>query len=436
MTKKLKKTKKKIIKLTQKKQGRKESDKANKIIHSMKRTKISVIGVGGGGGSIISEIASNLSGASFIAANTDTQALETIGKNVKSFSFGQKLTQGLGTGMNVNLAKEAAQDEKERIKKLCQDQDLCIIIASLGGGTGSGATSIFTKMSKSLGNLTYGIFTLPFEFEGERKMEIAKEALKKIKPNLDIITIIPNERVFQIINKDTPLKEALSIINKSLAKNLEGLIKTIYEPGLINIDFADFKTIFKNKGKLAYLNTVEVSAKENLVKNLMTQIFNSPLYPYNIRGAKGILFNISGEKNLSLSEVSEISKNISDLANTEAKIIFGTRIFTGKKNIEPTIKTTLLAIGCGETEKVNKIEKSKKVIRKPKVKKLVKPLKDKLVFKKTSTKIKINTNSADKLEERRRKNGVQIKRDAEDFEKEILEKEKAWEVPAFLRRDQ
>lgn len=462
MAKKPNKKTKKLLSVRKKTQEEsKKEKKDNEVVDVMKKTKISVvgedkpsptrftsirvIGIGGGGGSIVSEIASGLSRVSFVAANTDLQALQIINKKVSRFPFGQKLTKGLGTGMNVEIGKEAAQNEREGIKKLCQDQDLCIIVASLGGGTGSGAASIFAKTSKSLGNLTYGIFTLPFEFEGERKMEIAKEALKNIKGNLDVITIIPNERVFKIIDKATPLRQALSIINKNLAQGLEGLIETIYEPGLINIDFADFKTVFKNKGKIAYLNTIETSTKEGSVKDLMAQVLNSPLYPYNIQGAKGVLFNISGEKNLSLLEVSEISKNISDLVSPEAKIIFGTRILANKKRQVPIIKTTLLAIGCGEKEiKRNEIVEKEDEIKKEDKIKIVKKSEIKKSKKKTVTKIKLNITDNELSEtnekpvetddKRIRKSGLQVKKDTQEFEKEILEKEKFWETPAYLRR--
>jgi len=151
-----------------------------------KRTKIRVIGIGGGGGNIVSELAQNLEKATFFAANTDLKALKEVSRKVKRFSFGESLTHGLGTGMNPELGELAAQNEKEKIKKILEGQDLLIIIACLGGGIGSGAAPIFAKISRSLENLTYGIFTLPFKFEGEKKMEIAREALKKdkIKCNL------------------------------------------------------------------------------------------------------------------------------------------------------------------------------------------------------------------------------------------------------------
>lgn len=463
MAKKLKKTTKRTYpKITGKKVKTPEE--------GIKKTKIRVIGIGGGGGSIVAEIAVKMKKASFVVANTDLQALKTSGRKVSRFQFGQSFTQGLGTGMNAELGKEAALSEKDKIKKLCQGQDLCIIVACLGGGTGSGAAPIFAKISKSLGNLTYGIFTMPFKFEGEKKMEIARESLKKIKNHLNALSIIPNERVFQIIDKDTPLKQALSIINKNLTESLEGLIETIYEPGLINIDFADFKAILEGWGRLTYLNTVEIPRKGSSTKDLINQVLNSSLYPYTIQGAKGVLFNIAGEKNLSLSEVNQISKSISELVNPEAKIIFG---ISQSQKYSDTIKTTLLATGCGmkifsqkpkkakkrkkkvvkkvpvieEKKEKPKKKKRKKQAEKPKekrVKKQVKKSKPKTVQGLTSNikrkKVKkpievLKTSFSVNIQEKKiRKNGLQIKREAEEVEKEMLEKEKFWETPAFIRR--
>ncbi len=434
----------------------------------IKKTKIRVIGIGGGGGNIVSEIASKISKASFVAANTDTKSLKNCNRRVVKFQFGQNLTHGLGTGMNPELGKEAALSEKEKIKNLCQGYDLCILVASLGGGTGSGSVSTFARISKNLGNLTYGIFTLPFSFEGEKKMEIAANSLREVKNHLNSITIIPNERVFQVINKETPLKNALSAINKFLSESLGGLIETIYEPGLINIDFADFKTILEGRGKFAYLNTVEENRKDSVINDLVAKVLNSPLYPYNIKGAKGVLFNIVGEKNLSLSEVNQISKAISELVNSEAKIIFG--ISQNRKNPN-VLKTILLATDCnkgikissGKPETVKKTKK-KKIARKKKknviekkpvsAKVLPKPeekngklAKKKKINRKKKKKSRAKPHTTSKAagkkekiavqvknEEKIRKNGIQIKKEAEEMEKEIIDKEKFWEVPAFLRK--
>jgi len=439
----------------------------------IKKTKIRVIGIGGGGGAIVSEIASHMPKASFAVINTDAQALRSAGKKVIRLQIGQDLTQGLGTGMNAELGREAAISEKEKIEKLLEGQDLCILVSCLGGGAGSGAAPVVARLSRSLGNITYGIFTLPFNFEGEKKTEIAKDALDQVKNYLNALTLIPNERVFQIIDKSTPLKEALSVINRNLSDSLEGLIDTIYQPGLINIDFADFRTILESKGKLAFLNTVEIQRKEGSTKEMVEQVLSSPLYPYSIRGAKGILFNIAGEKKLSLVEVGEISRAISALSHPEAKIIFG---ISQNPRRADTIRTTLLATGCGmkffptkpQKKVVKKVKKKvaqepvveekpkpKPRPKKPKPKKVVveeiKPEKKKVkaVVKK---KVKIvpkpvpqaNVDQSvqrvgvfaaeEQKDDKVRKNALQIRKESEEVEQEMLEKEKFWETPAFLRK--
>ena len=475
--------------------------KTNKEPDGVKKTKIRVIGIGGGAGNIVSEIASRLKSgsqprnSSFVVANTDLQALRATKRNTIRFQFGENFTRGLGAGMNVELAETAAQTEKEKIKKLFLGQDLCILVASLGGGTGSGAGPIFAKIAKSMGIITLGVFTLPFKFEGERKLEIARDALLKLKPNLNAISILPNERIFQIIDKSTPLKEAFSSINKSLAESLQGLIEMIYLPGLINIDFADLRAILQGKGRLAFLNAVEVEGANRLAEATKS-VLASPLYPYTIKGAKGVLFNIAGERGLSLSEVSQISKTISELVNPEAKIIFG---ISENKKYQDKIKVTLLAIGCStkifsEEAKKPKTSASKKKRRqKRKIKKVVKEdkssssptealdeVKKRTKFSsnfaatrvnKLAKKIKIkisqkprekevlpaqkpgenasttrasakggderSSSSADSSAEREeikiRKNALQIKKETEEMEKEYMEKEKIWEPPAFLR---
>jgi cell division protein FtsZ len=442
-----------------------------------KRTKIRVIGIGGGGGNVISELAQRVKKATFLAANTDLKALREVSRKVKRFSFGENVTHGLGTGMNPELGELAAQNEKEKIKKILEGQDFLIIIACLGGGVGSGAAQIFAKISRNLGNLTYGIFTLPFKFEGEKKMEIAREALEKIRTKLNAISVIPNERIFQIVDRATPLKGALSAVNKKLADSLEGLIEIIYEPGLINIDFADLRTILEGRGRLAYLNTAKAPKGEGEPKEAIEGVLNSPLYPYGIRGAKGVLYNIAGEKELSLSEVGQISKTIHDLLNKEAKIIFG--ISQGKK-YQNIIKTTILATGCGpwpvlrssilhRLPKVFRRKTKKLKIKQRKVrKKLTSEIKTRKTKKKPTSKYKtgrgakktkkkfkaevktqneglqfptekikkegVPNSSGEIVTIKIRKNALQIKKEAEAAEKEMLEKEKFWETPAFLRK--
>jgi cell division protein FtsZ len=437
----------------------------------VKRTKIRVVGVGGGGCSIISEIASRIKKASFVAANTDTKALKEVKKNILRFHFGENMTHGLGTGMDPELGEIAALADKNEIKKIFEGQDLCVIVACLGGGTGSGAGPIFAKMAKSAGCLTYGIFTTPFAFEGEKKNEISKAAVEKLKSKLHAFSVIPNERIFQIIQKETPLRQALSEINEKLASGIEGLIDIIYEPGLINIDFADLRTILEGQGKLAYLNSVEIPRKEGIIQEATEKLLNSPLYPYGIKGAKGVLYNISGEKSLSLAEVSQISKTISDIVNKDAKIIFG--IAQNQKYLN-SIKIELLATGCGakifsgnnqqKPQKAKKAAKREAVPVKEKQKEdnsdsagkkkknsAAKKKKEHKRKKKNSggkpKKIKIRVlpvkeesknvlpeNTENKSEPKIRKNALQIKKESDQEEAEMLAREKFWETPAFLRR--
>jgi cell division protein FtsZ len=443
----------------------------------LKRTKIRVIGIGEGGSSIVSEIASRIKKATFWAANTNHQALKEVNKNVTRFQFGESLTRGLGTGMNPEIGQLAALAEKDKIKKIFLGQDLCVIVACLGGGTGSGAGPIFAKIARSTGCLTYGIFTMPFSFEGQKKAEIAKAALEQLKPRLHAFSVIPNEKIFQIIGKETPLRKALSAINERLAKSLEGLIEIIYEPGLINIDFADLRAVLEGQGRLTYLNTVDVPRKEGMVQEAIEKLLNSPLYPYSIRGARGLLYNIAGGKYLALSEVSQISKTISELVNKEAKIIFG---ISQNQKYEGRIKTTLLATGCGTkifaqekpikikqliekppqkkeskvisaisalikssvnkkapAKKIKKLKtggkKVAKIVKKAKVlaksKPVKRPQKPKIV------KIEQEKEVGNKKSEARvRKNAVQLKKEAEETEAGMLAREKIWETPAFLRR--
>ncbi len=440
---------KKIIKIIAKNEG-----KTLKGDDFLKKIKIRVIGIGGGGGSIVSEIMPKVKRVSFVIANTDRQALRGISRGAIHFQFGENLTKGLGTGMNPDLGEEAARQEKEKIEGLLKGQDLCIIISCLGGGAGSGAASVFAQISKNLGNLTYGIFTLPFKFEGGRKMEIAKEALKKIKPKLNAISIIPNERIFQIIDRNTPLRLALSVINEKLAEILGDLMEIIYEPGLINIDFADLRTSLEGNGKLAYLNTVKVKRGEKAVQEAIEKVLNSPLYPYGIKGSKGVLLNIAGEDNLCLGEVNQISETITGLLGKDAKIILG--ISQGKKHSD-YIKTTLLAVGCGakifseekESKDNNKEEKPKK--NKKKKRWIVAKEKKKIIpqeiipEKEEEKKEDIKSPSEVKEEEKplpvqelkppvvSRKNAIQVRKDVEKEERELMEKEELWDKPAFLR---
>lgn len=416
------------------------------------RTRIRVIGIGGGGCSIIAEIAPQVKKVDFIAANTDIQALKAIGKKIRTLQFGQALTLGLGCGMDPKVGRDASLAAEQKIANLFENVDLAILVSALGGGTGSGAAPEFAKIAKDLGVMTFGIFTMPFKFEGIKRAQIARSSLEKLKLNLNAFSVIPNENIFKIINKDTPIIEAFSAVNKRLAENLRGLIEMIYCPGIVNIDFADLRTILDGKGKLAYLNSA-VSQGSSRSNEAIKELLESPLNEYGINNAEKILFNITASKDLKMSEVESISSVVSDF-NRRAKIIFGV---SQDNTYQDNLRIALLAVGCGqeaekavkdadldeEKPKIEKKSKPKKktsnpkskkpeIKSKPKAKKKNPPQKKKIEIKEPESSVPI-------LAEEKvwaRKNGLDLKKEAEKTEEELFEEEKKWETPAFLRKQE
>lgn len=425
------------------------------------KARIKVIGIGGGGGSIVSEIGRSLNKATFVIADTDIRALKKKA-GIKYFWFGKEFTHGLGTGVNPEIAKEAAESEKEKITGLFKDQDIVILIASLGGGLGSGATQVFAEAAKPFGGITLGIFTLPFKFEGKNKSKIAQKALKELKSSLNVSITIPNEKIFKIIDINTSITEAFSTVNKNLIESLESLIDLIYNPGIINIDFADLRTILNGNGNFAFLNTVYASGKDR-AEETAKKIFINPLYQNNNFITEKILFNISGGTDLNMFEVEKISKSISEL-NPKAKIIFG---ISKNKKIKNKIKTTLLMTGPSKetkpieelikpkevvVEKVLKIKKKLPVVRQTKQvvhkqtktsKKPVKILPEKnpvlilnedRVEVETTGKLSIAEPVNIQIKKTIRRNALEIKKaEAIEQDRRLLQEEE-WEVPAFLRR--
>jgi len=430
------------------------------------KAKIKVVGIGGGGGSIVSEMGKSLKKATFLIADTDIRALKKK-SGIKYFWFGQDLTHGLGTGINVELAKEAAIKAKDKIRTIFQDQDIIIFVASLGGGLGSGATQVFAEIAREMGGITFGIFTLPFKFEGKSKQRIAQNALKNLRKILNVSLVIPNERIFKIIDEKTPIVSAFSTVNKNLIKSLDSLIDLIYNPGIINIDFADLRTILKGRGNLAFLNTTEEGGKDRAQKTC-NNIFKNPLLQNSRFGVDKILFNIAGSESLSMFEVEKISSHIAQL-NPKAKIIFG---ISKNPKLKNKIKTTILMTGSAlETEgeelaeeepqkaQDGLIKKAKKHFQKTKTKtkKVEKSLFEKEGEKVTNLSDKRNPSLTPALETliptisvldsfgsnkknpspsrpAIRRTGLDIKKEEELQEKERIAQEKEWEIPTFLRK--
>jgi cell division protein FtsZ len=439
----------------------------------VRKTKIRVIGIGGGGGSIVSELAKKIKRASFFAANTDSQALKKMPKRIHQFQIGKELTRGLGTGMDPELGRTVAENDKKRIERILERPDFCIFVACLGGGTGSGATPVFAKISENLNSsINLGIFTFPFDFEGDKRKMIAKKALKELEPHLNGILLIRNQRIFRIIDKKTPLASAFEEVNKVLARDLENLIDLIYKPGLINIDFADFKSILSGRKKRIYFSTAKAEGP-NRAEQVSRKILSSSLVDFNIEKSDRFLFNISTSSNLKMREVEEICNTFSSL-NKKAKIVFGIEEDSSLSKSE--IKVTLLIAGKKREavkKNVEKVEVKEKLEKKPFLEKKEKDEKDeknsslgsekkkkkkgkkrkikkkgekdkkeqKEKIKETEPeekkeeKLEIRTEkSSRKKKEKRRLNALEIKKASQEKEMKRLAKEERWEVPAFLRR--
>lgn len=306
------------------------------------KPRIKIIGIGGGGSSIVSEIAPKIKRASFVVVDVNQQVLKKLPSKIKHFQFDQKLIHTLKAKKEFEEQEQTPQDEREKIKGLLRGADFCILVSCLGGEAGSGISPVFAEICRELRNITLGIFILPFEFEEEKKMEIAKSSLEKIRKDINASVIISNQKLLQAVKERTPLREAFSIVNKQLGESLRGLIEMFYASGLFCIDFTDLKTILAGRGKFAFLNIIETKA-QGPVQSIARKVLYNRLSPYLIFKAKGILFNIMGGENFSLNEVNQIGSVITKLVNPRAKIVFG---ITQNKKYEDKIKIVLLATDC------------------------------------------------------------------------------------------
>jgi len=290
-------------------------------------------------------IESKLQGVGYISANTDAQVLAFSNAEQK-IQIGSSITKGLGTGSNPEIGRQAAEEDKDKILDALEGAEMVFITAGMGGGTGTGGAPIIAKLSKSLGALTVGVVTKPFSFEGHIRMKQAEEGIKLLKECVDTLIVIPNDRLLQVVDKNTSILEAFKIADEVLLQGIQGITDIVVEPGLINVDFADVKTIIANAGT-AIMGMGRASGENRAIKAAERAI-NSPILETNIQGAKGILFNISGSSNLTLYEVNEAAEIISKAANPEANIIFGAVI---KEELNDEVKITVIAAGFDALEK-------------------------------------------------------------------------------------
>lgn len=306
--------------------------------------RIKVIGVGGSGNNAVNHmINSKVKGVDFIAINTDSQDLHhSMAK--KRIHIGKSLTRGLGTGMNPEVGKRAIEETKEEVQEAIKGADMVFVAGGFGGGTGSGASPVVARIAKELGALTVGVVTKPFFFEGQERSRIAEVALEELRKEVDAIIVIPNDRLLSIIDKNTTVKNAFAICDEVLRQAVEGISDLITTPGLINIDFADIRTIMENAGSA--LMGIGSASGENRAVEAARLAINSPLLDVSITGAKGVLFSIAGGEDLTMFEIQDAAKVITESIDPQAKVIFGTvRDDKLKKN---EVKVTVIAAGFPE----------------------------------------------------------------------------------------
>lgn len=304
---------------------------------------IKVVGVGGGGNNAVNRmIEHGLQGVEFIAVNTDAQALN-LSKAEKKMQIGAKLTRGLGAGGNPENGKKAAEESREQIQEALAGADMVFVTAGMGGGTGTGAAPIIAQIARDLGALTVGVVTRPFSFEGMKRARQAASGIAAMKEAVDTLIVIPNDRLLEIVDKKTPIIEAFREADNVLRQGVQGISDLIAVPGLINLDFADVKTIMSNKGSA--LMGIGVASGENRAAEAAKKAISSPLLETSIDGAKGVLMNITGGSDLSLFEVQEAADIVASASDEEVNMIFGSVI---NDNLKDEIIVTVIATGFNE----------------------------------------------------------------------------------------
>lgn len=304
---------------------------------------IKVIGVGGGGNNAVNRmIEHGVQGVDFIAVNTDSQALN-LSKAEARLQIGTKLTRGLGAGANPEVGKKAAEESREQIEEVLRGADMVFVTAGMGGGTGTGAAPVIAQIARDLGALTVGVVTRPFTFEGRKRQTQAIGGINGMKESVDTLIVIPNDKLLQIVDKSTPMLEAFREADNVLRQGVQGISDLIATPGLINLDFADVKTIMSNKGSA--LMGIGIATGENRAAEAAKKAISSPLLESSIDGAKGVLLNITGGSNLSLFEVQEAADIVASASDEEVNMIFGSVI---NENLKDEIIVTVIATGFTE----------------------------------------------------------------------------------------
>lgn len=398
---------------------------------------IKVVGVGGSGGNAVEHmISKGIRGVEFIAINTDAQDLHNTKANTK-LHIGKNVTKGLGAGMDPELGRLAAEENKEDIEKILEGADMVFLTCGLGGGTGSGAGPIVAEIAKSMGALTVAVVTKPFSFEGSQRAQIAKEALDELQGKVDTLITIQNDRLLSIIEKKTTLREAFGIVDDVLRQAVQGISDLITYPGIINVDFADVRAIMQDAGS-ALMGIGMASGEDRAVKAALSAI-QSPLLEISIEGARGVLFNVSGNEDLTMAEVAQAAKQITDSIDPDAKVIFGV---THDDSINKgEIKITVIATGFDyqgqaplKTGKIKEVREIYKSTERPKTFQ-TKPLPSEktAVFSPKRELPKIHLESSEDITQINFDQSLNIDSDAKE-RNQPSEQENNLDIPAFIRK--
>jgi len=367
--------------------------------------KIRVIGVGGGGGNALNSMISqsSIQGVEFVAINTDSQALLRNHASTK-VQIGDNLTKGLGSGGDPEIGRNAAEESETKIKEMLEGSDMVFLTAGMGGGTGSGATATVARISKEVGALTVAVVTKPFTFEGARRMVTAEEAIEELKDKVDTLITIPNQRIMDVVDRKLSLLEAFKVADSVLTQGVQGISEIITVPGLINVDFADVRTIMSDAGSA--LMGIGTGIGENRAQAAARSAIASPLLEISMDGARGVLFNVVGGPDLTMSEVDEAAKIIASAADPDANIIFGATI---DESMHDQIRLTVVATGFDQNK-----QQLQQFVSHPQ------PI--------------INTNREEPQQSPNQPTQPLITNSSDQTKEKKSEEEDEWDIPAFLRQ--
>lgn len=392
--------------------------------------RIKVVGVGGGGGNALNSMiaSSAINGVDFIVVNTDAQVLLTNLAETK-LQIGENLTRGLGSGGNPDIGAQAAEESREKIKEYLLDSDMIFITAGMGGGTGTGAAPVIAEIAKELGALTVAIVTKPFAFEGARRMVNAEDGIAKLKDKVDTLIVIPNQRLMDVVDRKMTLLEAFRVADGVLTQGVQGISDIITVPGLINVDFADVKAIMKDAGSA--LMGIGTGVGENRAQMAARAAVSSPLLEVSIEGAKGVLFNIIGGPDMTMLEVDEAARIISDAADADANIIFGSAI---NEKLIDQMKITVIATGFDETRSrlANLVSRNRPVSLSGQVNSGIVSEKPKSGRPIAATRPQLSTDDADR-DEQNRQDFDDVRSQSASQQADTSGNEEDWDIPAFLR---